>query len=64
MDCINSELKEVEDLSLIQYVAEPIEKQEIRSLYESYYVQEEMFFDGEDSEQDENDTYHNGRGRR
>jgi hypothetical protein len=33
MDCIFSELKEVEDTSLIQYVSEPIEKQEIRSLF-------------------------------
>jgi DnaD/phage-associated family protein len=35
MDCIESELKEVEDLSLISYVAELISKPDIRSLYES-----------------------------
>ncbi|TWD92210.1 DnaD domain protein [Neobacillus bataviensis] len=59
MDCILSELKEVEDLSLIQYVLEPIQKQEIRSLYESFCEQEEMMFGNEASEQDENDTYIN-----
>jgi ADP-heptose:LPS heptosyltransferase len=39
---IISELKEVEDLSLIQYVAESIHQQEIRNLYESFCKQEEM----------------------
>ncbi|MCM3729591.1 DnaD domain protein [Neobacillus cucumis] len=57
MDCIVSELKEVEDLSLIQYVLEPIQKQEIRSLYESFCEQEEMVFDNEANEQDEHHTY-------
>jgi DnaD/phage-associated family protein len=57
MDCISSELKDVEDLSLIPYVSESIQKQEIRSLYESFCEQEEMFFDKEVSDQDENDTY-------
>ncbi|MFL6557739.1 MAG: hypothetical protein ACJ8MO_16685 [Bacillus sp. (in: firmicutes)] len=33
MDCISSELKDVEDLSLIQYVSKAIQKQEIRSLF-------------------------------
>lgn len=36
------ELKEVEDLSLIQYVAESIHQQEIRNLFEFFYNQEEM----------------------
>jgi len=39
MDCIFSELKEVEDTSLISYVLESIQKQEIRSLYESFCEQ-------------------------
>ena len=39
MDCILSELKEVEDVSLIRYVSEFIHKQEIRSLYEVFYQQ-------------------------
>ncbi|MCM3654306.1 hypothetical protein M3184_21290 [Metabacillus litoralis] len=42
MDCILSELKEVEDTSLIRYVAEKIHKQEIRSLYESFCEPERM----------------------
>lgn len=36
MDCIYSELKEVEDLSLIQYISNYIDKPEFRSLYESF----------------------------
>jgi hypothetical protein len=44
MDCIFSELKDVEDLSLIQYVSESIQIQEIRSLYESFCKQEEMIY--------------------
>ncbi|MCM3653960.1 DnaD domain protein [Metabacillus litoralis] len=50
MDCILSELKEVEDTSLIRYVAEKIHKQEIRSLYESFCEPERMSFDQEDRE--------------
>ncbi|MCC3359122.1 DnaD domain-containing protein [Bacillus sp. REN16] len=37
MDCIFSELKEVEDPSLIEYVADKIDRQDILSLYESFY---------------------------
>ena len=36
LDCIFSELKDVEDPSLIQYVSESIQKHGIRSLYESF----------------------------
>ncbi|WP_299092254.1 DnaD domain protein [uncultured Metabacillus sp.] len=36
MDCIFFELNEVEDASLIRYVSEGIQKEEIRSLYESF----------------------------
>ncbi|WP_066389160.1 hypothetical protein [Neobacillus mesonae] len=57
IDCIVSELKEVEDHSLIQYVAESIQKQEIRSLFESFCEQEERSVDKGEREQDENDTY-------
>jgi len=41
MDCIYSELKEVEDHSLIIYVAEFIHKEEIRRLYEAFYPDKE-----------------------
>jgi DnaD/phage-associated family protein len=57
MDCILSELKEVEDTSLIQYVSEPILKEEIRSLFESFCGQEEVLFGGENREQEESNTY-------
>ncbi|MCM3570166.1 DnaD domain protein [Neobacillus mesonae] len=57
MDCIYSELKEVEDPSLIQYVAESIQKQEIRTLFESFCVREENGFDHDRREQDEINTY-------
>jgi hypothetical protein len=40
-----SELKEVEDLSLIQYVAESIHKEETRNLFESFCKKEEMIVD-------------------
>ncbi|MBZ5752590.1 DNA replication protein DnaD, partial [Metabacillus rhizolycopersici] len=52
MDCILSELKEVEDTSLIRYVAETIRKQEIRSLYESFCEPERMSFAEEEREND------------
>ncbi|MFJ5761902.1 DnaD domain protein [Neobacillus sp. NPDC093182] len=57
MDCIFSELKEVEDTSLIQYVSEPIQKQEIRSLYISFCEQVTMVIDQEDIDQEEDHTY-------
>jgi DnaD/phage-associated family protein len=53
MDCIFSELKEVEDTTLIKYVSESIHKQEIRSLYESFCKQEIMIFDTDCQAQDE-----------
>ncbi|NWQ42797.1 DnaD domain protein [Bacillus sp. EB106-08-02-XG196] len=57
MDCITSELKEVEDTSLIQYVSEPIQKQEIRSLYISFCEQVRIVNDQEVINQHEDDTY-------
>ncbi|MEH6995978.1 DnaD domain protein [Neobacillus drentensis] len=57
MDCITSELKEVEDTSLIHYVSEPIQKQEIRSLYISFCEQVRIVNDLEDINQEEDDTY-------
>jgi hypothetical protein len=41
MDCIYSELKEVVDRSLIQYVSESIQKGEICSVYQSFWEQGE-----------------------
>ena len=52
MDCILSELKKVQDLSLIQYVAEAIHKQEFRNLYESFYKQEEWIDSKDDRDQE------------
>ncbi|WP_083964471.1 MULTISPECIES: DnaD domain protein [Metabacillus] len=57
MDCIFSELKEVEDTSLIPYVLESIQKQEIRSLYESFYEPERLSSDKEMKDRNEQDTY-------
>jgi hypothetical protein len=59
MDCIYSELKDVKNLSLIQYVLESIQMQKIRSFFESFCGQEEKYFGNEDSEQDENNIYLN-----
>jgi hypothetical protein len=57
MDCIFSELKDVKDTSLIQFVLESIKKQEFRSLYESFINKGEFIFNKEVSVQDENHTY-------
>ncbi|MDQ1002714.1 DnaD/phage-associated family protein [Neobacillus niacini] len=57
MDCILSELKDVKDTSLLQFVLESIKKQEFRSLYESFMQKEEFIFSKEVSDQDENHTY-------
>ncbi|MGG3470226.1 DnaD domain protein [Neobacillus pocheonensis] len=57
MDCIFTDLKDVEDLSLIQYVSEAIQKQEIRSLFESFCEQEEMVFCKEVNGQNQHNTY-------
>jgi hypothetical protein len=54
MDCIKTELKDVEDTSLISYVAEAITKEEIRSLYDSFCKQD---VENESSDQAEDDTY-------
>jgi DnaD/phage-associated family protein len=57
MDCIFSELKTVKDASLIQYVSELIQKQEFRSLYESFCEKEKFIFSKKVSDQDENGNY-------
>ncbi|WHY65028.1 DnaD domain protein [Neobacillus sp. SuZ13] len=57
MDCIYSELKDVEDLSLILYVSESIVKQEILSLFESFCEPEDMFKSNDMSDEDEKNTY-------
>ncbi|WP_066259979.1 DnaD domain protein [Neobacillus drentensis] len=51
MDCIFSELKAVKDVSLIQYVSELVQKQEFRSLYESFCKNEEFIFSNKVSDQ-------------
>ena len=55
MDCILSELKKVQDLSLIQYVADAIHKQEFSSLYESFYKQGECIASKDDRVQESED---------
>lgn len=54
MDCILSELKDVKDAPLIQFVLESIRKQEFRSLYEAFINKEELTSNNEISE---GDTY-------
>ncbi|MGN7940353.1 DnaD domain protein [Virgibacillus sp. 6R] len=53
MDCITKELKDVKDISLIQYVAESIEKEEIRNIYDSFCEPEESLNE-EDNQNEEN----------
>lgn len=57
MDCIYSELKEVQDLSLIRYVSETITKPDIYSLYEFFYNQADRDSIDEVSVENETDTY-------
>ena len=38
LDCVNSELKNVKDRSLIEWVGESIPNESIRNVYKSYYV--------------------------
>ncbi|MEH7177909.1 hypothetical protein V7108_08505 [Neobacillus vireti] len=57
MDCILTELKDVEDHFLIEYVAESIQRQDIRSLNESFCGTKEMFSDKNELDQDEPDRY-------
>ncbi|TDX98059.1 UNVERIFIED_CONTAM: hypothetical protein BJ099_11886 [Lysinibacillus xylanilyticus] len=38
LDCVKSELKEVKDTSLIQWVGEGVSNDSVRNVYESYYV--------------------------
>ncbi|MEH7333136.1 DnaD domain protein [Neobacillus drentensis] len=59
MDCIYSELKDVEDLSLILYVSNSIVKQDIYSLFESFCRHGEMLNKNDLSEEDVKDTYVN-----
>lgn len=59
MDCIFSELKDVEDSSLIRYVSELIQRGEIRSLYDSFCEQEEGLFGQKVYDPNEDDTYMN-----
>jgi hypothetical protein len=53
MDCILAEIKEVEDTTLLKYVSLGIQKQDIRSLYESYGEQEERLLEKEIIDQDD-----------
>ncbi|PGT89197.1 DnaD domain-containing protein [Bacillus sp. AFS040349] len=57
LDCVKSELKSVKDISLIQFVGERVEKDDIRNLYESYYVTSENIEEFNDNN-GLYDTYH------
>lgn len=54
IECISSELQEVEDHSLIQYVAEAVRKQEIRDLYEAFCKNEGTQLNKKDLQQEDN----------
>lgn len=55
MDCINSELKEVEDVSLIRYISQSIPNQDIRSLFDSFCKHEQILLNHEDQYLTKND---------
>ncbi|WP_246140810.1 DnaD domain protein [Bacillus marasmi] len=56
MDCIHSELKEVEDDSLIRYISQSIPNQDIRNLFDSFCKQEQTLVNHEVPYLGENDT--------
>ncbi|WP_446936594.1 hypothetical protein [Lysinibacillus fusiformis] len=48
-DCVRSELKEVKDTSLIQWVGEGIKNVSVRNVYESYYDKSNVTLENEES---------------
>lgn len=57
MDCMYSELKVVKDTTLIQYVAESIQKEEVCRLFESFCEKEERVFNERLEDHNDYDTY-------
>jgi DnaD/phage-associated family protein len=57
LDCIYSELQQVRDTSLIHYVSLAIKKEEIISLYESFFQQDDKSAGKKSTEQNDEDTY-------
>lgn len=57
MDCIYSELKHVQDLTLVPYVSEAIPKQEIRELYDSFFNPDQLAASDEVCDLEEMVTY-------
>lgn len=60
LDCIKAELPVVKDVSLIEYVAQGVPRQDIKSIYESYYdtstPREEEQEDREEQQDKDEDT--------
>jgi hypothetical protein len=56
IDSIISDLKEVEDTTLIQYISESIPRKEIRDLFQSFCAKEEFVPDQESIYHEENDS--------
>ncbi|WP_182200116.1 DnaD domain protein [Paraliobacillus salinarum] len=59
-DCVRSELKEVKDISLINYVGERIQKKEIKALYDSYNVSSHDT-DNDTSSEPSHDTHNDSK---
>jgi DnaD/phage-associated family protein len=57
LDCIYSELQQVRDTSLIHYVSLAIKKEEIISLYESFFQQDDKSAGKKSTEQNDEYTY-------
>lgn len=57
LDCVKSELKEVKDTSLIQWVGEGISNDSVRIVYESYYdTSHDTYNDSSENEESSNDA--------
>lgn len=56
LDCVRSELKEVKDTSLIQWVGEGVPNESVRNVYESYYdTSHDAYNDTSENEESSND---------
>ncbi len=57
LDCVRSELKEVKDTSLIQWVGEGVPNDSVRNVYESYYdTSHDSYNDKSENEESSNDA--------
>ena len=62
LDCIKSELKNVKDFSLLPYISEQIEKQEIKFIYDTYYESYLESYNSSSNDTSKNEKTSNAKG--